>query len=81
MYYTLEQATKAQRGNSGIALLSLFNFGAWWGWVVDSTPRPLYPRERLGTHCIRGWLGPRAGLNGCGKFALHRVSIPGPSSP
>jgi len=37
------------------------------GWVVNATPRPLYPRERPGTHCIRGWVGPRAGLDGCGK--------------
>ena len=22
-----------------------------WGWVVSTTPRPLYPRERPGTHC------------------------------
>ena len=31
---------------------------------------PLYPRERPGTHCIAGWVGPRAGLDGCGKFPL-----------
>ena len=23
-----------------------------WGWVVNATPRPLYPRKRPGTHCI-----------------------------
>jgi hypothetical protein len=22
-----------------------FNLGAIWGWVVNATPRPLYPRE------------------------------------
>jgi len=34
--FTLEQATKVQRGSRGLALL--FNFGARWGeW---STPRP-----------------------------------------
>jgi hypothetical protein len=27
----------------------------------------LYPRERPGTHCTGGWVGPRAGLNRCGK--------------
>jgi hypothetical protein len=27
------------------------------GWVVNATPRPLYPRERTGTHCIGGWFG------------------------
>jgi len=26
-----------------------------------------YPRERPGTHCMRGWVGPRAGLDKCGK--------------
>jgi len=37
------------------------------GWVTDATPRPLYPRERPGTDCIGGWVGPRAGLDGCGR--------------
>ena len=37
------------------------------GWVVNATPRPLYPRERPGTHCIGGWVDPRAGLDGCGE--------------
>ena len=47
------------------------------GWVVNATPRPLYPRERPGTHCIGGWMGPRAGLDGCGKSRPpHRDSIP-----
>ena len=41
---TLEQTMKAQRGSQGIRLL--LNFGARWGWVVNDTPRPLYPRER-----------------------------------
>jgi len=30
-------------------------------------PAALYPRERTGTHCTGGWLGPRAGLEMCGK--------------
>jgi hypothetical protein len=38
------------------------------------------PRQRPSTHCIGGWLGPRAGLDGCGKSHPHRDSIPGPSS-
>jgi hypothetical protein len=37
--FTLEQAMKAQRGSS------FFNLGVRWGWVVNATPRPLYPRE------------------------------------
>ena len=52
------------------------------GWVVSATLRPLYPRERPGTHCIGGWVVPRAGLDGCRKLQPppHRDSIPGPSS-
>jgi len=46
------------------------------GWVVTPTPRPLYPRERPGTHCTGGWVGLRAGLDRCGKSRLHRDSIP-----
>jgi len=51
------------------------------GWVVNATPRPLYPREGPGTHCIGSWVGPRAGLDGCEKSHPYRNSIPGPSSP
>ena len=29
-------------------------------------PAP-YPRERAGTHCIGGWVGPRTRLDGRGK--------------
>ena len=39
------------------------------------------PQERPGTHYIGGWVGPRAGLDRCGKSRFHRDSIPGPSSP
>jgi len=57
--FNLEQAIKAHRGRKGTTLL--FNLGAVWGWVVNATPHPLYPRERPGTHSIGGWVGPRAG--------------------
>jgi hypothetical protein len=30
-------------------------------------PAALYPRERPGTHCTGGWVGPWAGLARCGK--------------
>jgi hypothetical protein len=37
--------------------------------VVSFTPRPLYPRERApGTHCIGGWVDPRAGLDNMEKW-------------
>ena len=37
------------------------------GWVVNGTPRPLYHRERLGTHFIGGRVGPMTGLDRYGK--------------
>ena len=35
---------------------------------------------RPGTHCIEGWVGSRAGLDGCGKSRPHQASIARPSS-
>ena len=32
-----------------------------------SRPGRCLPRERPGTHCTGGWVGPRAGLERCGK--------------
>jgi hypothetical protein len=46
------------------------------GWVVNAPPRPLYPRENPGTHCIGGWVDPRAGLNGCGKSRPTGIRSP-----
>jgi len=41
------------------------------GWVINATPRPLYPHERPGTHCIGGWVAHTAGLDWCGKSRPH----------
>jgi hypothetical protein len=27
------------------------------GWLINATPRLLYPRERPGTDCIGDWVG------------------------
>jgi hypothetical protein len=66
------------------------------GWVVNSTPRQIYPRERTGTHCTGVWLGPRVGLTGAENLAptglrspdrparresLYRLRYPGPNTP
>jgi hypothetical protein len=64
-----------QKYSSTLSLTSALD-----GWVVNATPRPLYPQERPGTHFIVGWVGPRAGLDKCGKSLSHRDSNPGPSS-
>jgi len=33
-------------------------------WSAAHTLAALYPKERPGTHCTGGWVGPRAGLDG-----------------
>jgi hypothetical protein len=54
---------KAQLGSRGTALLFL---GTRQGWVVNATPQLLYsPGNRPSIHCTGGWMGPRAGLDGC----------------
>ena len=75
--FSLEQTRKNYRGSRGIAL-HFFNLGARCRWVVNATLRALYPRDRPSTHCTGGWVGPRAGLGGSGKYNWD--SIPGPSN-
>ena len=58
---------KAQRGNRGISTLSLTSALDGGGWLTPC-PEHFTPGEkRPGTHCTGGWVGPKAGLNGCGK--------------
>jgi hypothetical protein len=62
------------RGNISPAHL---DHGTRWGWVVSVTPRP---RFNPSTHCTRGWVGFRFGLDteARGKIlCLCRRSIPG----
>ena len=70
LQFILEEATKAQSWSRGMALLFV-------EWVVSATPRPIYPQERHGTHCIGVWVDPRSGLVGCEKPCPHRDSILG----
>jgi hypothetical protein len=66
---------KGPEGGRGIALLS-HDLGARRGQLVSVTPRPLYPRERRGTHCTGGWVSPRAGLDVCEKSGPNRIRSP-----
>ena len=43
-------------------------------------PAALPPENRAGRHCIGCRVGPRAGLDGCGKSRPHLDPIPGPCS-
>ena len=69
----------AHRGSRGITLLFL-DHSTRRGEESESRPVRFLPRERPGTHCTEGWVGPRADLDRCGKSRPHRDSIPGPSS-
>jgi len=64
------------KGGVKVHPYSFLNLGARWGWVVKATPRLLYPREGPGTYCVGGWVGPRAGLYGCGKSRLPPAFYP-----
>jgi len=61
----------AHRWSRGIALLFLDHDTRR---VKGSVSRPgrFLPRERLGTHCTGGWVGPRASMDRCGKSRSHR---------
>jgi len=55
------------------------------GFKVHATAVFIYSllcfRAGPSTHSVGGWMGPRTGLDGCGKSRLHRDSITWPSSP
>ena len=59
-----------------IEAYSFLNLGARWAWVVNATSRSFYPREQTGTHCMGGWVGPRAGMDGCRKSAPFAIRSP-----
>ena len=65
---------------SRVIVYHFFVFGARCGWVLNDTLWPLYPRERPGTHCIGGQVGPRAVMDRREKSCPHRESILWPSS-
>jgi len=67
---------KAQRG---IEILH-YSLSGGGGGDVNATPRPLYPRKRLGNNCTGGWVGLRGVRTGAKKSHPQRNSIPQPSS-
>ena len=52
------------------------NRGARWGWVVYATPRPLYPWERPGTHCVGSGWAPWPVWTGAENLALTGIRSP-----
>ena len=71
-----ERPEGKMRYSSTLSLTSSLDGGGW------STPRSgrCTHGKRPDTHCKGCWVGPRVGLDGCGKFRSHRDSIRGPSN-
>ena len=46
------------------------------GWVVNAMPGRFNPGNGLLSSVIRGWVGPRAALDGCGKSRLTGIRTP-----
>jgi hypothetical protein len=71
----------AQRGSRDIALHILYP-RRWMGVGGQrDNPVTLPPGNRLNIRCTRGWVGPRAYLDGYGNDHPHQDSIPGTASP
>ena len=59
---------KQAQGGGGDVTLSLLNLGNRKGWVVNITPRPLFPQERNPLLVIvRSWVDLGAGFDWSGK--------------
>jgi hypothetical protein len=55
-------------GRVDVYLYSVFRPRHWKGVRGQRhTPAAFYPRETPATHCTGGWVGPRVGLDRCGK--------------
>ena len=79
--FTPRTGHEGTQGGVEVQLYSFFNLGARWGWVVNATPRPLYPGTNLVlTVQVAGW-APGPVWMGAENLAPHQDSILGPSSP
>jgi len=63
----------AQRVGRGIALLMTraLEGGEW----SAARPGRSLPRERPGTHCTGGWVGPRAGLDNRNEYQEYFLGV------
>jgi hypothetical protein len=71
----------AQRGSRGRALVFLKPRRQMAVCCQSHAPAYLPSGKRPATCCTRDWVGPKVGLDGCGKSRSRLYSILGPSSP
>jgi hypothetical protein len=64
------------RGWVEVLLYSSMTAALEGGTGQQHSPAAFYPRERPDTHCTGGWVGPRAGLDKCGKSPPTGIRSP-----
>jgi hypothetical protein len=70
------------RGGGGIGLFLYLPLGDRWRWVVNASPRPIYPQGRFPLPVAEGWLALWAGLGGCGEEKVCcRTGVQTPNRP
>ena len=74
------QAVRPIGGSRGIALL-FFDHSTRRGEGSASRPGRSLPPGKTGIHCTGGWVGPRAGLDRCGKSRPPQTGIRSPDRP
>jgi hypothetical protein len=63
--------SRRPRAGVEVQLYSFFNLGATLGWVVNATPRPLYPREKDPAPIVQ-----EAGWSQCRSGRAQKISSP-----
>jgi hypothetical protein len=66
---------KAQRRSRGIDQLFCLALALDRGGWLTSRLSCFTPAKRPGTHCIGGWVGPRVGLDNCGKSRVMSYHV------
>jgi len=64
-----------------VKFYSFFNFGERSGLTANASPGNFTPGKESRFLLCKRKSGPKAGLDGCGKFLLGRDLTPGPWSP
>jgi len=68
-----------QSGGKNYSSYHSLDLSVWAGWSTPRSGRFTRRKEiRYSSSYTEGWVGPRAGLDGCGKSPPYRNSMPEP---